>query len=149
MWVKAREREKNKEKHINGAMFLTVFDPTSSYMKWINFEMLHMFPLSDVQLLTMLVMHDTPLSEYGSNIAINAFPTLFPTGKGVSMNDEVKRCLRSNGQTTFSSFMVDDLQDTHASSTELSILLCNMSQRRLQCDIGPSKEVKTPSQQHR
>jgi hypothetical protein len=24
MWVKAREREKNKEKHINGAMFLTI-----------------------------------------------------------------------------------------------------------------------------
>jgi hypothetical protein len=23
MWVKAKEREKNKEKHINGAMFLT------------------------------------------------------------------------------------------------------------------------------
>jgi hypothetical protein len=23
MWVKAREREKNKEKHVNGAMFLT------------------------------------------------------------------------------------------------------------------------------
>jgi hypothetical protein len=60
-------------------LFLT---PTFSYMKWINFEMLHMFPLPDVQLLTMLVMHGTPLSEYGSNIAINAFPTLFPTGKG-------------------------------------------------------------------
>jgi hypothetical protein len=25
MWVKAREREKNKEKHVNRAMFLTVF----------------------------------------------------------------------------------------------------------------------------
>jgi hypothetical protein len=25
VWVNAREREKNKEKHINGAMFLTVF----------------------------------------------------------------------------------------------------------------------------
>jgi hypothetical protein len=24
MWVNAREREKNKEKHVNGAMFLTV-----------------------------------------------------------------------------------------------------------------------------
>jgi hypothetical protein len=24
MWVKAREREKNKEKHVNGAMFLTI-----------------------------------------------------------------------------------------------------------------------------
>jgi hypothetical protein len=24
MWGKAREREKNKEKHVNGAMFLTV-----------------------------------------------------------------------------------------------------------------------------
>jgi hypothetical protein len=24
MWVKARERGKNKEKHVNGAMFLTV-----------------------------------------------------------------------------------------------------------------------------
>jgi hypothetical protein len=23
MWVKAREREKSKEKHVNGAMFLT------------------------------------------------------------------------------------------------------------------------------
>jgi hypothetical protein len=23
MWVKAKEREKNKEKHVNGAMFLT------------------------------------------------------------------------------------------------------------------------------
>jgi hypothetical protein len=23
MWVKAKEKEKNKEKHINGAMFLT------------------------------------------------------------------------------------------------------------------------------
>jgi hypothetical protein len=23
MWVEAREREKNKEKHVNGAMFLT------------------------------------------------------------------------------------------------------------------------------
>jgi hypothetical protein len=64
--------------HSNGF----VPDPTFSYMKWINFEMLHMFPLPDVQLLTMLVMHGTPLSEYGSNIAINAFPTLFPTGKG-------------------------------------------------------------------
>jgi hypothetical protein len=65
------------------------------------------------------------------------------------MNNEVTMCLRSNGQTTFSSFMVDDLQDTHASSTELSILLCNMSQRRLQCDIGLSTEVKNPSQQQK
>jgi hypothetical protein len=24
MWVNVREREKNKEKHVNGAMFLTV-----------------------------------------------------------------------------------------------------------------------------
>jgi hypothetical protein len=23
MWVKAKERERNKEKHVNGAMFLT------------------------------------------------------------------------------------------------------------------------------
>ena len=30
----------------------------------------------------MPVVRGTPLSEYGSNIAINAFPTLFPTGKG-------------------------------------------------------------------
>jgi len=36
----------------------------------------------DVQVLTMPVVHGTPLSEYGSNIAINAFPTLFPTGGG-------------------------------------------------------------------
>jgi len=36
----------------------------------------------DVQVLTMPVVRGTPLSEYGSNIAINAFPTLFPTGKG-------------------------------------------------------------------
>jgi hypothetical protein len=39
-------------------------------------------PPPDVQVLTMPVVHGTPLSEYGSNIAINAFPTLFPTGKG-------------------------------------------------------------------
>jgi hypothetical protein len=25
MWVKAREREKNKEKHVNGAMLLTAW----------------------------------------------------------------------------------------------------------------------------
>jgi len=36
----------------------------------------------DVQVLTMPVVRGTPLSEYGSNIAINAFPTLFPTGRG-------------------------------------------------------------------
>jgi len=30
----------------------------------------------------MPVVHSTPLSEYGANIAINVFPTLFPTGKG-------------------------------------------------------------------
>ena len=36
----------------------------------------------DVQVLTMPVVHGTPLSEYGSNIAIHAFPTLFPTGRG-------------------------------------------------------------------
>jgi hypothetical protein len=24
MWVEAREREKNKEKHVNGTMFLTL-----------------------------------------------------------------------------------------------------------------------------
>jgi hypothetical protein len=36
----------------------------------------------DVQVLSMPVVHGTPLSEYGSNIAINAFPTLFPTGRG-------------------------------------------------------------------
>lgn len=36
----------------------------------------------DVQVLTMPVVHGTPLFEYGSNIAINAFPTLFPTGRG-------------------------------------------------------------------
>jgi hypothetical protein len=27
MWVNAREREKNKEKHVNGAMFLTISTP--------------------------------------------------------------------------------------------------------------------------
>jgi hypothetical protein len=27
MWVNAREREKNKEKHVNGAMFLTGMGP--------------------------------------------------------------------------------------------------------------------------
>jgi hypothetical protein len=26
MWVKAKEREKNKEKHVNGVMFLTIPD---------------------------------------------------------------------------------------------------------------------------
>src|SRR5882672_8632084 len=36
----------------------------------------------DIPALTMPVVHGTPLSEHGSNIAINAFPTLFPTGKG-------------------------------------------------------------------
>ena len=36
----------------------------------------------DVPVLTMPVVRGTPLSEYGSNIAINAFPTLFPTGQG-------------------------------------------------------------------
>lgn len=36
----------------------------------------------DVQVLSMPVVRGTPLSEYGSNIAISAFPTLFPTGKG-------------------------------------------------------------------
>jgi hypothetical protein len=36
----------------------------------------------DVPVLTMPVVRGTPLSEYGSNIAISAFPTLFPTGKG-------------------------------------------------------------------
>jgi hypothetical protein len=34
----------------------------------------------DGPVLTMPVVHGTPLSEYGSNIAINAFPTLFTTG---------------------------------------------------------------------
>jgi hypothetical protein len=38
--------------------------------------------LPDVQVLSMPVVHGTPLFEYGSNIAINAFPTLFPTGWG-------------------------------------------------------------------
>jgi hypothetical protein len=42
----------------------------------------HAPPPPDGQLLTMPVVRGTPLSEYGSNIAINAFPTLFPTGKG-------------------------------------------------------------------
>jgi len=36
----------------------------------------------DGQVLTMPIVRGTPLSEYGSNIAINAFPTLFPTGRG-------------------------------------------------------------------
>lgn len=36
----------------------------------------------DVPVLTMPVVRGTPLSEYGSNIAISAFPTLFPTGRG-------------------------------------------------------------------
>ena len=39
-------------------------------------------PPPDVPVLTMPVVRGTPLSEYGSNIAINAFPTLFPTGRG-------------------------------------------------------------------
>jgi len=30
----------------------------------------------------MPIVCGTPLSEYGSNIAINAFPILFPTGRG-------------------------------------------------------------------
>lgn len=36
----------------------------------------------DEQVLTMPIVRGTPLSEYGSNVAINAFPTLFPTGRG-------------------------------------------------------------------
>jgi hypothetical protein len=39
-------------------------------------------PPPDTQVLSMPVVRGTPLSEYGTNIAINAFPTLFPTGKG-------------------------------------------------------------------
>jgi hypothetical protein len=31
MWVKAREREKNKEKCVNGATFLTGVMPLSAY----------------------------------------------------------------------------------------------------------------------
>jgi hypothetical protein len=31
MWVKAREREKNKEKHVNGAMFLTPTTTAQDY----------------------------------------------------------------------------------------------------------------------
>jgi hypothetical protein len=31
MWVNAREREKNKEKHVNGAMFLTNSSSNPSY----------------------------------------------------------------------------------------------------------------------
>ena len=38
--------------------------------------------IPDGQVLTMPVVRGTPLSEFGSNIAINAFPTLFPTGEG-------------------------------------------------------------------
>ena len=36
----------------------------------------------DVPVLSIPVVRGTPLSEYGTNIAINAFPTLFPTGRG-------------------------------------------------------------------
>ena len=36
----------------------------------------------DTPVISMPVVRGTPLSEYGSNLAINAFPTLFPTGKG-------------------------------------------------------------------
>ena len=36
----------------------------------------------DAPVLTMPVVRGTPLSEYGTNLAINAFPTLFPTGRG-------------------------------------------------------------------
>lgn len=39
-------------------------------------------PPPDTPIITMPVVQGTPLSEYGSNIAINAFPTLFPTGQG-------------------------------------------------------------------
>ena len=39
-------------------------------------------PPPETPILTAPVVHGTPLSEYGSNIAINAFPTLFPTGRG-------------------------------------------------------------------
>jgi hypothetical protein len=40
MWVNVREREKNKEKHVNGAMFLTVsnkgqtWKPTKAMIGW-------------------------------------------------------------------------------------------------------------------
>lgn len=39
-------------------------------------------PPPDAPVLTMPVVCGTPISEYGPNIAINAFPTLFPTGGG-------------------------------------------------------------------
>jgi len=62
--------------HSNGLSLTSTFP----HMKLINFGMLHMPP--DVQVLSMPVVHGNPLSEYGANIVINAFPTLFPTGKG-------------------------------------------------------------------
>ena len=39
-------------------------------------------PPPDTPVLNMPVVCGTPLSEYGTNVAINAFPTLFPAGKG-------------------------------------------------------------------
>jgi hypothetical protein len=41
MWVKAKEREKNKEKHVNGAMFLTETNKGDDWLEAIaisNYE---------------------------------------------------------------------------------------------------------------
>jgi hypothetical protein len=38
MWVKAREREKNKEKHVNGAMFLTQSMSHMEYFRGLDVQ---------------------------------------------------------------------------------------------------------------
>jgi hypothetical protein len=53
MWVKARERKKNKEKHVNGAMFLTVShvipDPEDDHRHEIQIPMYRLSPVIMVQ----------------------------------------------------------------------------------------------------
>jgi hypothetical protein len=113
-----------------------------------QFAMLHMLPLmvqfSPCQLymvLHFLNMGQTLQSMHSQHYLLLEVVVLMSQGN--------IRYLRVIGQTIFFNYVVDDLLGTHVFDTGLSILFCDMKQRRLQGGSRVSSRAKIPSLQQR
>jgi len=118
------------------------------HMKLISFKMLHMLHqmFKSSPCLLCVVLHFLNMDQILQSVHSQH---CFQLAEVVLMSQDSVRYLKRIGQTTSSSFVVDGLQDTHASNTGPSIPFYNMKQRKPQHGTRQSSRARLPSQQHR
>jgi hypothetical protein len=106
-------------------------------------------PPPRVQVLPMPVVRGTPLSEYGSNIAINVFPTPFPTGRGGFDKQKQHNVSEEDWANCFLQLLGGKFaKHPQFRYWELNTF-CEMRQRRLHSGTKVFDRASTPLQRHR